>query len=94
MSKVKQAAAELREWAMETGARLPYDAETIALEETMGVAFNLVTGKADTLATDGVQTLDDQAWLAGLEQACGGNVVITWAMRPEEYFAMVEKGEL
>ncbi len=41
-------------------------------------------------ATDGVQTLDNADWLAGLEQACGGSVRVAWAMRPEMYFQTAE----
>ena len=46
----------------------------------------------DVATDDGVRTLDEGNWLAGLERACGGEVKIVWAMRPEDYFAQVTGG--
>lgn len=92
--KLLEATVDLNNWAQETGQRLPFDAEAIAMAEQAGVYFDLVAGKPVGVVDDEVQVLDDRTWLADLEQACGGNVVITWAMRPEEYFAKVERGEL
>lgn len=92
---IEQAVAELQEWAAETGRPLPYTPRVIAMAEQTGAVINLNWGVAETaIADDGVHTLDDQAWLAGLEQACGGSVRVAWAIQPAEYFAMVERGEL
>lgn len=91
--KLLETTTDLLDWAAETGQRLPFDAEAIAMGESLGVACDLITGRPiDT--DDEVQVLDEQPWLAGLEKACGGNVVVTWAMTPEAYFAAVERGEL
>lgn len=86
VNQIEQAVVELRDWAADTGQQLPYDAETLALEETLGVAFDLTTGEVDAIA------INEEAWLAALEEAAGGSVSVAWAMRPEEYFAMVEGG--
>jgi hypothetical protein len=85
---------DLNDWAQETGQQLPFDAEAIAMAEQVGVYFDLVAGKPVGMVDDEVQVLDDHSWLAALEQACGGNVVVTWAMTPEAYFAAVARGEL
>ena len=89
-SKIRLAAAEIQEWADERGQDLPREAMDIAVHETVGAVIDLVMGAIVTMDTDGVQTLDDQPWLAGLEQACGGSVRVAWAMRPEMYFQMAE----
>lgn len=93
--KIDRAETELLEWEIETGQELPCDALAIATLETMfnGIALDLETGTLAAMADDGVQTLDDQAWLAGLEEAAGGSVRVAWAMRPEVYFAMAERGQ-
>lgn len=39
-----------------------------------------------------VEVMEPRAWLAGLEAACGGKVVVHSAVRPEVYFAQVEEG--
>lgn len=95
-NEIDKAAEELREWEHETGRRLSGAALDIATLETMcgGVAIDLETGALAAMATDGVQTLDDATWLAALEDATGGNVRVAWAIQPDEYFAMVERGEL
>lgn len=87
-----QAVVDLQEWEQESGRALPLAALDIATLETMGggIAIDLVTGTLAAPATDGVQTLDDQAWLAGLEAATGGSVRIAWAMRPEVFFQTAE----
>lgn len=90
MSQHAHAVADLEEWAAETGLRLPYDPDAIVIGETEGVAFNLVTGRADAIADDHAQVLDTRTWLADLERACCGRVVIQWAIRPEVYFAQQE----
>lgn len=97
-NKLDQAVAELREWEAETGQRLPYAAEAIALGEAVGVACDLFTGYpvddgGEMDETDGREA-SWQKWLADLELACGGSVTVTWAMTPEAYFAAVERGEL
>jgi hypothetical protein len=92
--KLLEATVDLNNWAQETGQRLPFDAEAIAMAEQAGVYFDLVAGKPVGVVGDEVQVLDEQPWLADLEQACGGNVVVQWAMTPEAYFAAVERGEL
>lgn len=94
VAKLLEATVDLNNWAKETGQRLPFDAEAIAMAEQAGVYLNLADGKPVGMVDDEVQTLDDRTWLADLEQACGGNVVITWAMSPEEYFAKAARGEL
>ena len=81
---IEQAAAELQEWAVETGQLLPLDAETMALEETLGIAFDLGTGEIDAIA------INEVAWLATLEEAAGGSVGVAWAMRPEVFFQAAE----
>lgn len=94
VDKEAKAVTELQQWEVETGRRLPYHPEVIAMAEQGGVVFELGFGTIERMDDDEVQTLDDHTWLAGLEQACGGNVVVTWAMTPEAYFAAVERGEL
>ena len=37
-----------------------------------------------------VQVLEPVSWLASLEAATGGRVVVRWAIRPEVYFAATE----
>lgn len=87
--------ADLEQHAAETGKPLPETPHTIEHIETfLGVAVDLDTGGCllDTSIDDGVRTLDEGNWLASLEAAGGGRVAVTWAMRPEEYFAQVAGG--
>ena len=86
----------LEQHAVETGLPLPIDASTIAMiEAAWGGVVDLDTGRiVDVAADDGVQPLDARTWLAGLEAACGGRVVVHWSMTPEAYFAQLTNDEV
>lgn len=92
---IELAVVELLEWERETGRSLPYHPRLIANVERTGMVLDLETGRETEVSDSGsVHTVDDQRWLADLEAAGGGRVTVAWAIQPDEYFAMVERGEL
>ena len=93
---VRQASviADLVQHEAETGKSLPITPLTIDnIERFQGFAVDLETG--DWIPVDdGVHTLDDDNWLASLEQACEGRVTVAWTMTPEAYFAQLANGQV
>lgn len=95
MLKVQE---DLQQWQAETGEPLPADVTAIAAAEAKGDVIDLRAGvivgheapDGDVRLLTNTQVHNQHAWLAGIEAACGGNVTIAWAVRPEEYFARLE----
>lgn len=89
---------DLQEWQAETGEPLPADITEIAAAEASGDVIDLRAGlivgheapDGDVRLLTNAQIHNQQAWLAGLEAACGGTVRIEWAITPEAYFASLE----
>lgn len=84
--------ADLVQHAAETGKPLPMAPLTIdKIERFLGVAVDLDTGGCvlDMPVDDSVRTLDEGSWLASLEEACDGRVMVAWVMTPEAYFAQL-----
>ena len=62
--------------------------EVVAALEDEGYIVDLETGDLSVDVDHRTpMVLDKGNWLAGLERACGGKVVIEWSIRPEVYFA-------